>query len=774
MSRLVLFAVCLWMTTSLFSQGNNLGIGEWSSHLPQQSGNYVTQTPSSIVYSNFWNLIIIDKEDGSPTFLSKVEGLSDVGIDIVEYDEVNDQLIVIYDDANIDLVQSDGSIINVPNIKLNTSIISDKRVNGLDIDAGGTIYLATGFGIVSLDGSTGIFRSTTITDVRVNDIAFLGERLYAGTVDGLYSINVTLTGVNLNDFGQWEIIEDDQGIGSLNEIIAVEDDGQDVLVGIGNEVFSGDFDRGFDFFHSSESRSFDVSFINSTSGFVVLGYQGPDFRGEVFFAQGSQIQRGGAGCSNIAEGAEVDERGQVWYADGFPEIRRASSVEQGCERITYNSPFFHTASDIDIEDGIVHASDGGVSDNFQFLFSRNGVYIQDGPSWTNFNEFNTQAIRDNDLLSFFRIKADPFSDLIYVGSYWGGLMELDRETSEIMVYTQENSTLQGSIGDLARERVTGIAFDESGNLWVSVFGAAQPLNVRTPEGEWMNFNVNAPSTISNITFDEGGSLWCTISGANGGVLIYDAGEDVLSRGDDRQRFINQNNSQIDAPVNEVTLDLSGDMWVATAQGPVIFDCGNDAISDDCQGTRRIVEVDSIAAFLLADQNITAIEIDGANRKWLGTENGIFVQSEDGDEQLLRFTQDNSPLFDDGIQDIAYESISGEMYISTGGGMISFKTATSEGSLRNRASNISAFPNPVTPDFFGVVAIKGLATDAEIRITDLNGNLVQSTRALGGTATWDLTGLTGEPVETGVYLVFSNQSNSFNSPDGVATKILVIR
>ena len=762
------------MSVGLLSQGNNLAIGEWKSHLPQQSGNYVTQTPSAIVYSNIWNLIIIDKESGSPTFLSKVEGLSDVGIDIVEYDEVNDQLVVIYDDANIDLVQSDGAVINVPNIKLNTSIITDKRVNGLDIDLDGVIYLATGFGVVALAGSTGIFRSTTITDVRVNDIVVLGERLYAGTVDGLYTINLALPGVNVNDFGQWELTEADRGIRSLSEIIALEDDSQDVLVGLGNEVFRGDFDSGFNPFHSSESRSFDVGFINHTGETIVIGYQGPGFASEVFFAQGNDIQRGGAGCVNIVEGAEIDERGQVWYADGFPEIRRASAFDQGCERITFNSPFFHTASDIDIEDGIIHASDGGVSDNFQFLFSRNGVYVQDGPTWTNFNEFNTQAIRDNDLLSFFRIKADPFSDMIYVGSYWGGLMELNRESGEIMVFTQENSTLQGSIGDLARERVTGIAFDEEANLWVSVFGAAQPLNVRTPDGVWRSFDVDAPSTISNLAFDDGGNLWCTVSGANGGILIYDMGEDVLSSSDDRQRLINQNNSQIDAPVNEVTLDLSGDMWVATAQGPVIFDCGNDAITDDCQGIRRIVEVDSIAAFLLADQNITAIEIDGANQKWLGTENGIFVQSEDGDEQLMRFTQDNSPLFDDDIQDIAYEPISGEMYISTGGGMISMKTATSGGSQRNRASDIYAFPNPVEPDYFGLVAIKGLATDAEIRITDINGNLVQSSRALGGTASWDLTGLSGEPVETGVYLVFSNQSNSFRNPEGVATKILVIR
>ena len=774
MKRILLCLILVGTALSIYGQGNNLAIGEWQSHLPQQSGNHVTQTPFAIVYSNIWNLIIIDKEDGSPTFLSKVEGLSDVGIDMVEYDEVNDQLIVIYDDANIDLVQSDGAIINVPNIKLNTTIISDKRVNGLDVDPAGIIYLATGFGVVSLDGATGIFRSTTITDVRVNDISILRGRLYAGTLDGLYSIDAVSAGVNINDFGQWEIIDEDRGIGSLREIIAVEDDGERVFIGIGNEVFSGDFDSGFEIFQRVDSRSFNVSFINHTSDVVVIGYQGPNFQSDVFFAQGDRIEQGGSGCVNIIQGAEIDEQGQVWYADGFPEVRRASSIDGGCDRITFDSPFFHTASDIDIEDGIVHASDGGVSDNFQFLFSRNGLYIQDGQSWENFNEFNNQAIRDNDLLSLFRIKADPFSDLVYIGSYWGGLIELDRFTEEIRVYTQENSTLQGAVGDLARERVTGIAFDENGNLWVSVFGAAQPLNVRTPDGQWMNFDISAPSTISNITFDEGGSLWCTISGSSGGVLIYDMGEDVLSRVDDRQRYINQNNSQIDAAVNEVTLDLSGEMWVATEQGPVIFDCGNDAITDDCQGIRRIVEVDSIAAFLLADQNITAIEIDGANRKWLGTENGIFVQSEDGDEQLLRFTEDNSPLFDNGIQDIAYESISGEMYISTASGMISVKTASSGGSLRNRATDIYAFPNPVEPDYFGPVAIKGLATDAEIRITDLNGNLVQRLRALGGTATWDLTGLTGEPVATGVYLVFSNQSSSFRNPDGVASKILVIR
>jgi len=115
-----------------------------------------------------------------------------------------------------------------------------------------------------------------------------------------------------------------------------------------------------------------------------------------------------------------------------------------------------------------------------------------------------------------------------------------------------------------------------------------------------------------------------------------------------------------------------------------------------------------------------------------------------------------------------------MYIATDRGMISYKTETTGGNQRNLSSNIYAYPNPVEPDYFGPVAIKGLATDAEVKITDLNGNLVVRKQALGGTAIWDLNGLDGTPVKTGVYLVFSNRSSSVGNPDGVATKILVIR
>ncbi len=753
---------------------SNLALGEWKSHLPQQSGNYVTQTEDKIIYSNFWNLIFIDKEDMTPTFLSKVEGLSEVGINIVEYDPTNNQLVVVYEDSNIDLIREDGAIINIPNIKLNNSISGDKRINSIAFDALGNVYLATGFGVVSFDGATGIFSSTTITNLRVNDISYLDDRIYAATIEGLYSLDLSDGGLNLNDFSLWEIIDEAFGLSSLNEVFQVEAAENYIYVGFQQEVFRGDYKKGFAEFFAPESNDLRLSFINSSNSYLITGYQGSDFVSPVYFFLNDAIIQGVEGCVNVVLGAEVDESGRVWYADDFPIIRLSRNIQEGCEQITYNSPFHHTISDIDIKDGVVYACDGGVSDNFQYLFSRNGFYIKDGLSWTNFNEFNSSDIRNNELLSFFRIKADQFSDRLYVGSYWGGLLELDQSDNTITVYTQENSTLEGAIGDLARERITGIALDESANLWVSTYGAGRPLNVRTPEGVWSSFSVNAPSTISNITFDDLGVLWCTISGSSGGVLLYDGGDDVLTASDDRQRYINQFNSEIDAPVNEVTKDLSGEMWVATDEGPVIFDCSRDAIEEDCQGLRQIVEIDSIAAFLLADQTITAIEVDGANRKWFGTTNGIFVQSDDGEEQLFRFTEDNSPLFDNSIQDIAYEPISGEMYIATNRGMISYKTETTGGNQRNLLSDIYAYPNPVEPDYFGPVAIKGLATDAEVKITDLNGNLVGQKQALGGTAIWDLIGLDGTPVETGVYLVFSNQSRSIGSPDGVATKILVIR
>ena len=178
-------------------------------------------------------------------------------------------------------------------------------------------------------------------------------------------------------------------------------------------------------------------------------------------------------------------------------------------------------------------------------------------------------------------------------------------------------------------------------------------------------------------------------------------------------------------------------------------------------------------FLLETEDVQAITVDGANRKWFGTRNGIFVMSPSAEEQIAKFDVDNSPLFDNNIKALEYNPNSGEVFIASNKGLQSFRTETT-GSRITHSSNVYAFPNPVTPDYDGPIAIKGLARDAEVKITDIDGQLVFQTEALGGQAIWDGRDQTGRLVSGGVYLVFSSSSDAFLDPDSFVTKILLVR
>jgi len=171
--------------------------------------------------------------------------------------------------------------------------------------------------------------------------------------------------------------------------------------------------------------------------------------------------------------------------------------------------------------------------------------------------------------------------------------------------------------------------------------------------------------------------------------------------------------------------------------------------------------------------VLSIAVDGANRKWFGTRNGIFVQSPNGEDQIVAFDTENSPLFDNTVKEMAFNSETGEMFIGTNKGLQSLRTETT-GSRATHANEVYAFPNPVRPEYNGIIAIKGLARDAEVKITDVDGQLVFQTRALGGQAIWDGKDIKGREVTGGIYLVFSSSSDAFRDPNSYVTKILVVR
>ena len=202
---------------------------------------------------------------------------------------------------------------------------------------------------------------------------------------------------------------------------------------------------------------------------------------------------------------------------------------------------------------------------------------------------------------------------------------------------------------------------------------------------------------------------------------------------------------------------------------VFFNPENIFNGGDYDAQQILVEVDGYVEYLLTNETVTTIAVDEANRKWLGTQSaGLFLVSEDGTEQVHHFTAENSPLLSNNIVDVKINHFSGEVYIATAKGLISYFSDATEGSLNHE--NVIVYPNPVRPEYTGTIAIKGLVQDADIKITDLNGILVHETQALGGQAVWDGKNGYGDRVQTGVYLVFS--TNATGTETNVA-KILFV-
>jgi ligand-binding sensor domain-containing protein len=339
-------------------------------------------------------------------------------------------------------------------------------------------------------------------------------------------------------------------------------------------------------------------------------------------------------------------------------------------------------------------------------------------------------------------------------------------------FNKNNSILQdaGASGT-NRTAIGGMAFDEDKNLWISNYDANFPIAVRKPDGTFRNFTNSFANNLLQVAVDQNGYKWFVV-GFNGGLLAYDSGKDLDSPADDRYRLFTTSNSLLPSnTVISLAVDLEGEVWVGTQQGVVSFDCGSSTFTT-CKGSLRTVTVDDFGGYLLETEEVRSIAVDGANRKWFGTTNGIFVQSPDGREQVARFTTTNSPLFDNAITDLAIDPKSGEVWIGTEKGLQSLRAEAVVGGRVNTPAPY-AYPNPVQPGYDGPIAIYGLARDANVKITDVAGNLVFEGKALGGQAVWDGRDYLGRRAASGVYLIFATGTLDFETPDAAVTKVVIL-
>jgi ligand-binding sensor domain-containing protein len=320
--------------------------------------------------------------------------------------------------------------------------------------------------------------------------------------------------------------------------------------------------------------------------------------------------------------------------------------------------------------------------------------------------------------------------------------------------------------------VSGIDFDRNGNMWVSNFGAANPLSVRTASGQWLSvpFPTGADLLVGYVTCDDNNNKWVMSTRGNGIMLVNDGGNPLNLQGYQFKQ-LTKDETTGRLPSNTVicmTKDANGEMWVGTDQGLCIFSNPANAFSKEFGSRQIIIKTGLVNSIFLGTEPIYCIRVDAANRKWIGTRNGVWLVSEDGYTVIRNFNTKNSPLLSDVVYDICINGETGEVFFATEKGIISYAGTATDGT--DKHGDVVVFPNPVRPEYTGLIAIRGLVQNANVKITDIAGNLVYETKANGGMATWDGRNFNGKRASTGVYIIYSSDKDGMETWAG---KILFV-
>lgn len=300
--------------------------------------------------------------------------------------------------------------------------------------------------------------------------------------------------------------------------------------------------------------------------------------------------------------------------------------------------------------------------------------------------------------------------------------------------------------------------DRFGNVWIGNAGATKPVKMISADGTWREFSIpQSFSLMKRMLIDQNGQLWAPIRRSGEGILVWSNNGTPDDPSDDASRILTSGNGNGGLPdpiVYSIAEDKEGNIWAGTSQGIGVFYCSGSVLTSyGCDADQIKVERDGYIGYLFGTESVRAIAVDAANRKWIGTTNGLWLISADGKTELLKFNVDNSPLPSNQITDIAIDEETGEVFIGTLGGLVSYQGDAI--AVCNDCDGALVYPNPVKPGYDGPIAVKGLADDAYVKITDVSGTLVFQGKANGTQMIWDGKGYNGNRAKSGVYLVFSS-------------------
>ncbi len=745
--RLLRFTSCL---VFIISYSSFAQIGTWQSHVSYRSGQSVAVAGGTVYAATQNGFFTYNATTGETQTLSKRSGLSDVGVSRLLYLPDQNRLLLAYRSGNVDLVTLSATgelnaVQNVNTIVAATNLPTSRTINHIN-RIGNNAYLSTDFGLVVFDVVRNEIRDTYFS--QRPDGSPLPIYQTAATTDSLYALTAPLrssdvdrglravrfaANVNLADPANWRT----GAVPALQTESILANQGRLFATVNGQGVYERQANRWV--------------LTQSLTNTLIRLFPAPGSSGQTgaVLATNQVVTTPNSGTFTgplLTDPREVVVDGsRVWVADAQNGLVAGNAgaftrvIPEGPTRDQFASLFAYAQTLVTLPNGPQDAILLAAGQPPVELFA-----VGDG-RWL------SSVVAGVDR-GFNSATYAPTEQTLYLGSFGGGLW---RQSSGQVLVSVPVPTAVGLF-------ISSLATDAVGNLWITTAGSnAQraTLHVRRPDGTFQSFSGVTQPNLVQVVPDDNGFLWLRPN--NGGLLVFDPQTN-------RSRFLSTGQGQGGLPsssVRSLVKDRAGAIWVGTDLGPTVFDHSAGVFDGAVDAQPPLLN----QRRLLAGETITSLAVDGGNRKWLGTRNGLYRVAPDGSQLLETFTVDNSPLASNSIQALAIEPVSGRVFVQTPNGILSYRGSASEPA--ETLSNLIIFPNPVRPDFSGTVGINGLTDNATVKILDAGGQLVYETRSQGGTATWDLRDYRGRSAQTGVYLIIVVAADG---SEGLAGKLAVVR
>ena len=774
MSRRFLFFLFLLFNVGGYAQ-SRLRIGEWKDHTSFQRIKSLTKSNDAVYAASDIGILKYDLKDNSVSQIGRVQGLSDLKISLIDFDENSNTLVVAYENGNIDLIKG-REITNIPDI-VAKGFIGSSKINEISIQDNSTAYFATDFGIVLVDLKTGfslesyLFNSGNVS-LAALDVAVYRDSLFASTNGGVFKAPLNNQAI-LADFSRWQ---QERSLPKFDKAFnQIEVYGDYLIV----NYFSNQYPNDSLYYKSSNAdwQRLDDAFFYQNRRLRV--YEGKLLLANHFatYVYDENLNRLRTLNPNFGIFNEFFDclllNDKAWM--GFSNSGLVTEAFGDFAPIDYNGPFYNVGFKLNEGPGnTLFATTGGYNAQYSNNFNNRGFYSYQNGQWKNYNHllgsFSDSIV---DLVSVTGVSTNKF----YVNSWGDGLLEFENGSFK-KIHWKDNSPLEVRVEFNSQINVGFSKLDLAGNLWVSNSYTDELFKVLRPDQTWLSVDIGSAygarekSTVTDFIITSSGALW--ITQGDKGLYVFHPGADISNPTDYQSRKLGTTESTGGLPdlqVFDLVEDLDGDIWIGTSKGPAVFYNPDFIFEDPSESAQQIfIEQDGNVQIVLETEQINAIEVDGGNRKWFGTQSsGVFVFSPDVSEQIAHFTSENSPLLSNQITDIEIINNTGEVFISSSAGIQSFKSDATQGA--ESAKTLNVYPNPIRPDYQGNLTIDGFVAESKLKITSSDGRLVQEVESLGGRATWNLKNYDGSPVGSGVYLILSTNEDG---SEVISDRVLVIR